>query len=64
MSKVPYLSEVGSLMYAMMSTRSDIYHAVAMASRYQSNPSQEHWKAVKRILRYLNVTLFIVLSRK
>ena len=42
MSKVPYLSEVGSLMYAMMSTRFDIYHAVAMASRYQSNPSQEH----------------------
>ena len=33
MSKVPYLKEVGSLMYAMMSTRSDIYHAVVMASR-------------------------------
>ena len=24
-----------------------------MASRYQSNSGQEHWKIVKRILRYL-----------
>ena len=40
-------------MYAMMCTRLDICHPVRMASRYQSNPSQEHWKGVKGILRYL-----------
>ena len=56
MSKIPYLSAVGSLMYAMMCTRLDIFHVVRMASKYQSNPGQEHWKAVKRILRYLKAT--------
>ena len=56
MSKVPYLCTVGSLMYTMMCTRPDIFHAVGMASRYQSNPGQEHWKEVKRILRYLKAT--------
>ena len=43
-------------MYAMMCTRPNICHAIGMASRYQSNPGQEHWKAVKRILRYLTAT--------
>ena len=53
MNKVPYLSIVGSLMYVMMCTRPDIFHDVGMASIYQSNSGKEHWKSVKRILRYL-----------
>lgn len=40
----------------MMCTRLDIYHVFGMASRYQSNLDQEHWKAIKRILRYLQAT--------
>jgi len=56
MSNVPYSNVVGSLMYAMMCTRPDICYAVGMVSRYQSNPSMEHWKAVKRIMRYLRGT--------
>ena len=43
-------------MYVMMCTRPNIYYAVEMASRYQSNPSQAHWKVVKRMLRCLNGT--------
>ena len=43
-------------MYVMMCTRPNICRAVGMASRYQSNPGQEHWKAIKRILRYLKDT--------
>ena len=38
MSKVPYASVVGSLMYATMCTRLDICYAVGLVSRYQSNP--------------------------
>ena len=53
MRKVPYTSAVGSLMYAMMCTRPDIFFVVAMVSRYQSNPGPVHWKTVKMILRYL-----------
>ena len=42
-SRVPYASAVGSLMYAMMCTRPDICYAVGLVSRYQSNPGQKHW---------------------
>jgi len=50
MSKVPYASAVGSLMYAMVCTRLDIAHAVEVVSRYMSHPGFEHWNAVKWIL--------------
>ena len=56
MSKVPYASAVGSLMYAMVCTRPDIAHAVGVVSRYMSHPGIEHWNAVKWILRYLRGT--------
>ena len=53
MSKVPYASAIGSLMYAMMCTRPDIAHAVGVVSRFMSRPGKQHWKAIKWILRYL-----------
>ena len=53
MRQVPYASAVGSLMYAMLCTRPDIYYSVGMISRYQSNPGPKHWHAVKHILKYL-----------
>ncbi|KAL5821663.1 hypothetical protein ACOSQ3_023545 [Xanthoceras sorbifolium] len=56
MSKVPYASAVGSLMYAMVCTRPDIAHVVGVVSRFLSNPGKEHWTAVKWILRYLRGT--------
>ena len=52
MSRVPYASVVGSLMYAMMCTRPNICFAVGLVSQYQSNLGREHWKVVKRILSY------------
>ena len=57
MNNVPYASAVGSLMYAMLCTRPDICYVVGLVSRYQSNPGEAHWKAVKRILRYLKGTM-------
>ena len=36
MSKVPYASTIGSLMYATMYTRPDIAHAVGAVSRFMS----------------------------
>ncbi|KAL2228761.1 UNVERIFIED_CONTAM: Retrovirus-related Pol polyprotein from transposon TNT 1-94 [Sesamum indicum] len=53
MRVTPYASAIGSLMYAMICTRSDIAHAVAVVSRFMSNPGVMHWEAVKWILRYL-----------
>jgi ATP-binding cassette subfamily B (MDR/TAP) protein 1 len=56
MSRVPYQSSVGSLMYAMVCTRPDIAYAVGIVSRFITNPGEAHWNAVKWILRYLKGT--------
>jgi ATP-binding cassette subfamily B (MDR/TAP) protein 1 len=42
MAHVPYASVVGSLMYAMVCTRLDIYLAVGVLRRYMSTPRKEH----------------------
>jgi hypothetical protein len=54
MSRVPYASVVGSLMYAMVCTRSDIAHTVGVLSRYMSKPG--YWTTVNRVFRYLRGT--------
>ena len=59
MSRVPYASAVGSLMYAMVCTRPDLAHAVSVVSRFMGDPGKEHWQAVKRIFRYLKGTFDI-----
>ncbi|KAI3463923.1 hypothetical protein Pfo_020586 [Paulownia fortunei] len=56
MQKIPYASAVGSLMYAQVCTRPDIAFIVGMLGRYLSNPGMDHWKAVKRVMRYLQRT--------
>ncbi|KAH9707030.1 Integrase catalytic domain-containing protein [Citrus sinensis] len=61
MSRVPYASAVGSLMFAMICTRPDIAQAVGAVSRYMANPGGEHWIAVKRILRYIRGTSDVAL---
>ena len=56
MSRVPYASVVGSLMYAMVCTRLDIAHAMEVLSRFMSNPGKEHWTTVKWVFIYLRGT--------
>ncbi|XP_040867356.1 secreted RxLR effector protein 161-like [Glycine max] len=56
MSKVSYSSAIGSLMYAMVCTRPDLAYAVSMVNRFLNQPQKEHWKAVKKIFRYLKGT--------
>lgn len=52
-SKVPYASAVGSLMYAMVCIRPGIAEAMGVLSRLMSNPSKKHWNFVKNVFRYL-----------
>ena len=42
MSKVPYASTIGSLMYAMVCTRPNITHAVGVMSKFMSRPGKQH----------------------
>ena len=46
MSRVPYSSAMGSLMYAMVCSCPDLAYAVSAVSRYMEKPNNEHWKAV------------------
>ncbi|KAL5794737.1 hypothetical protein ACOSP7_003331 [Xanthoceras sorbifolium] len=49
-------SLVGSLRN-LTCTRPDILHAVGLVSRYMEDPTTTHFKAAKRILRYIKGTL-------
>ena len=62
MNRILYASAIGSLIYAMLYTWPDIVLAVSVMSKYQSNPDEEHWIAVKNILKYLRRTkdLFLI----
>ena len=56
MSKIPYASAIGSIMYVMLCTRPDVSYALSMTSRYQVDPGEGHWTTVKNILKYLRRT--------
>lgn len=56
MERIPYASVVGSLMYAQTCTRLDISFAVGMLDRFQSNSRVDHWKAAKKVMKYLQGT--------
>jgi hypothetical protein len=43
-------------MYLASATRLDIVFAVSKLSRFVSNPGDDHWHALERIMRYLKGT--------
>ncbi|XP_031106199.1 secreted RxLR effector protein 161-like [Ipomoea triloba] len=56
MENIPYSAAVGCLGYIQVCTRPDIAFAVGMLGRYLHNPGLDHWRAVKKVLRYLKGT--------
>ena len=64
MQKIPYASAVGSLMHAQVWTCLDIAYIVRVLGRYLSNPRMDHWKAAKRVMRYLKRTKYYMLTYK
>lgn len=54
--KIPFQEAVGSLLFLAQCTRPDISFAVNDVSRFNSQHSEDHWRAVKRIMRYLKGT--------
>jgi hypothetical protein len=62
MKVVPYASAVGSLQYAQVCTRPDLAFVTGLLGRFQSNPGIEHWKLVKKVLRYLQGTKGLMLT--
>jgi len=50
-----YRGLIGSLLY-LTASRPDIMFVVCLCARYQANPKESHFKAAKRILKYLKGT--------
>ena len=50
-----YRGLIGSLLY-LTTSRPDIMFVVCLCARYQANPKESHFKAAKRILKYLKGT--------
>ena len=64
MKSVPYASAIGSIMYAQVCTRPDLCFVTGVLGRYQSNPGPDHWKAAKKVLRYMQGTKDFMLTYK
>ncbi|WKA00179.1 hypothetical protein VitviT2T_018563 [Vitis vinifera] len=56
MKNIPYAFAVESLMYAQVCIRLDTAFAIGMLGRYHSNLGIDHWKATKKVMRYLQGT--------
>jgi Reverse transcriptase (RNA-dependent DNA polymerase) len=56
-SKQEFAAQLGSIMYAMVTTRLDIAFAVSSLAQHTKNPGPEHWKALQRIFLYLRSTI-------
>lgn len=53
----PYRELIGCLMFLMLGSRPDICFALNYFSRYQDTATDEMWKYLTRILRYLRATV-------
>ena len=57
MSKTNFRSLIGCLNCLALSSRPDICFAAKALSLFVDNPGEVHWKAAKRVLRYLRGTM-------
>lgn len=66
MTRTPYRSLVGSLMYLAIGTRPDISYAIQQLCKFLDSYGPVHWEAAKRVVRYLKGTrhLRLVLGSK
>ena len=51
-----YRTLLRELMYLIVQTRPDLNYFVSRLAQFMSNPREQHWTALKRVLRYLQST--------
>ena len=56
-SQSQYSQIIGSLLHLMSFCRPNIAYVVSKSSRYTQCPSQDHWDALARLMRYLRGTM-------
>ena len=54
--RADYMSIVGALLWLAAGTRPDITFATSLLARFCSNPAEEHYSALMRLLGYLRTT--------
>lgn len=62
--KLPYRELIGGLTYLSVTTRPDIAYSISMLGQFNNCYGFEHWKAAKRVLRYLEGTSSIGITYK
>jgi hypothetical protein len=62
MKSIPYVSAIGSLMYAQVGTRPDIDFITGLLGRFQTNLGLKHREAIKKALRYLYGTKHLMFT--
>ena len=61
-SQTQYAQIIGSLLHLMSFSRPDIAYTVGRLSRYTQCPSQDHWDALARLMKYLRATMDYVIE--
>jgi hypothetical protein len=61
MKTVLYALAIRSLQYAQLCTCPDLAFVARILGKYQSNPGIEHWRMVKKALRYMQGTKCLML---
>ncbi|KAF2899352.1 hypothetical protein ILUMI_06823 [Ignelater luminosus] len=64
MTEKPYRQLIGCLTYLMINTRPDICFALNYFNKFQNNATDEIWKYLTRILRYIKGTVNYALTFK
>jgi hypothetical protein len=57
MDQLRYSQIISKFIYLASATRPVISYAVCKLSRFVSNPRDDHWQALERIMRYLKGTM-------
>ena len=60
MKVIPYASAIGSIKYAMLSTRPIVYLSISLAREYNSDLGVDHWTLVKIILSGIRICFSIM----
>src|SRR5882724_2311928 len=56
MKKIPYLTAVGSIIYAATATCPDVAYAIQHLSQFNCNPGNAHWTTAQHVIWYLYAT--------
>lgn len=54
--RIPYRQAIGSILYLTCGTRPDMAYSSTYMSQFNEKHTEEHWRGVKHILRYLKGT--------